>query len=125
MDTQAFKQVMATLAETYSKNVTPLTAKMYWQALKEFSNEEVEQAAMDYISDPQVCQFWPQPGALIAKITGTAKQRELSTTDAALQAWDYIVKQIQNIGAYGRLEMDDGVALKAVISIGGWRELCH
>jgi hypothetical protein len=125
MDNANFKQVMATLAEAYSKNVTPLTAKIYWQALKDFTNEQVENAVIAHLSDPQVCQFWPQAGTLIAKITGTAKQKEISVEHSAMQSWELILQQVRKTGAYGSLKLDDKLALKAVHSIGGWVELCR
>lgn len=125
MDNQSFKKVMATLAETYSKNITPLTANIYWQSLKGFTSEQVEQALIRHLSDPETCQYWPQVGTLISKITGTEKQKQLMITDSAMTAWEFILTEIRRIGAYGNLRMDDKVALKAVQSIGGWRELCH
>lgn len=125
MDNQNFKQVLATLGETYNRSITKLTAKAYWSALKNYSNEQVEQAVIDYISDPDVSQFWPQPGGLIAKIEGNSKQKEISVTDRALEAWSQILNEIRRVGAYGSLELDDKVALKAAQSIGGWQTICH
>lgn len=125
MEDNQFKQVMAMLSSSYGRKLEALEIKVFWQAFKPYTNEQVEIAAMEYISDPELCQFWPKPGSIIGKITGTKNQRELSTADAAMQAWEFITKEIRRIGAYGSLEMDDGVALKAIHSIGGWKDLCH
>lgn len=125
MDNANFKQVLATLGETYGRSITKLTAQAYWSALKGFTNEQVQQAMIDYISDPNTSQFWPQPGALIRKITGTDKQQQLTIEDKALSAWNEILLDIRRVGVYGSLEIEDKVALKAVQSIGGWKTICH
>jgi hypothetical protein len=125
MTNESFKQIMALLSEQYQRNVSPLMAKAYWQVLKDFTNEQVEKAVMDYIGDPDCCNFWPQPGAIKAKITGTGKQQDMSIEDSAMTAWNIILGEIRRVGAYGNLEIDDKVAMKAVQNIGGWQSLCH
>lgn len=125
MDNANFKQVLATLGETYGKTITPLMAKAYWSALKDYSNEQVEKAMVDYIADPNVSQFWPQAGALIAKITGTDKQQQTAIADHAANQWLEVVAKIRKQGAYGEVIFDDQVTMKAIQVMGGWRELCH
>lgn len=125
MNDKKFKEIIATLGEQYGKTVTPLVARVYWQALKPYSDEEVEQALVAYISDPDVCQYWPQPGALIAKITGTSKQLQLSVESKAIEVWDLVYKKVCNGSPYESLELDDRLALKVISAMGGWAHLCR
>lgn len=125
MDNNNFKKLMSLLAEQYNRNVTPLMAKAYWQVLKEHTDEQVEQAVMAYIGDPDVCNFWPQPGAIKAKIIGTEKQQQTAITDNAQEAWLSVLKKMREQGAYGEIKLKDKIALKAIKLMGGWRDLCH
>lgn len=124
MNDKKFKEVIATLGEQYGKTVTPLVARVYWQALKPYSDDEVEQALVAYISDPDVCQYWPQPGALIAKITGTSKQVDLSVEAQAINGWNEAYKAMQRLGQYQSVELSDPLAMKVVNYLGGWRSFC-
>lgn len=125
MTNESFKQVMAMLSEQYQRNVTPLMAKAYWQVLKPYTDEQVQQAAIDYIGDPDGCKFWPQPGDIKAKIVGTDKQQQTAIVDRAQEQWILVVEKIRKQGAYGTVELDDKVTMKAIQLLGGWRELCH
>jgi hypothetical protein len=125
MTNERFKQLMTLLSEQYGRNVSPLMAQAYWQVLRDFTDEQVEQAVMDYIGDPEQCNFWPQPGAIKAKITGTDKQQQTAITDVAQEQWILVLEKIRKQGAYGQVVFDDKVTLKAIQLMGGWRELCH
>ena len=125
MEQSKFKEVMAMLGEAYNKKITPLMAKMYWQSLKHLTDEQLQEAVMRYISDTDQSQFWPQPGAILAKLEGSAKQKELSVEDKAMQEWEKIKLCIRKVGAYGCYKSDDKVAIKAIQNLGGWVALCH
>lgn len=124
MDSTRFKQLISAITEEYKENFSELRIKQWWQALKDYSSNDVEQAYMAYLSS-QWCMKAPKPGNLISLITGTEKQQQLTVEDKALSAWNEILLEIRRVGVYGNLDIDDKVALKSVQSIGGWKTICH
>ena len=127
MNEKTFKEAMLTISSVYSQlnPLPPVLAKVWWQSLKPYSDEQVNKAIMEYISDPDLSKFAPKPGDIIGKITGNGKQAEISIDDSALSAWNLILSEIRRVGIYGNLDIDDKLALKAVQSIGGWKSLCY
>ena len=124
MDANKFKQSITALGEQYGKTITPLMLKMYWEALKGFSNQELDNAVVGYISDPDVCQFWPQPGALISKITGTSKQLEVSIDAQAIEAWNEAYNSMIRKGQYESVTLKDPLGMKVIEHLGGWYSFC-
>ena len=118
MNQDKFKQVMSMLGEQYNKSVTPLVLKAYWQALKHLSDEQLEQAAIDYISDPDVCQFWPQPGSLIAKIEGTSRDKQVVVQSEAEQAWGAVLFHCERNGCRKPIDANEKVK-RALKTVGG------
>lgn len=124
MTNEKFKELMSVLSEQYQRKVTSLYAQVYWQALKQYSDDEVMGALIAYISDPDVCQYWPQPGALIAKIVGTTKQIEMSIESKAMAAWDEAYKAMMRKGQYATVALSDPLAMKVIEYMGGWPAFC-
>lgn len=124
MDSIRFKQLISAITEEYGQTFLELRIKQWWQALKDYSSSDVEQAYMNYLSS-QWCMKAPKPGNLISLITGTEKQQQLTVEDKALSSWNEVLNEVRRVGFYGNLEIDDKVALKAVQSIGGWKTICH
>jgi hypothetical protein len=64
-----FKQSMAMLGEVYDKEITPAKLKIYWQLLKQYPIDSIENAVLAHISQPNSA-FFPKPGELIKHIQG-------------------------------------------------------
>lgn len=125
MTNESFKKVMAYISEKSGRQITPMMAKGYWHNLKQFSDKQVENAVMEYYADPDVCQFFPQEGMIIAKINGTTKQQQTALIDRAQEQWILVQEKMRRQGAYGTVKFDDKVTMKSIQLLGGWRDLCH
>jgi len=124
MDSTRFKQLISAITEEYGQTFLELRIKQWWQALKSYDSEAVDQAYIKYLSG-EWCRRCPKPGDLITLIEGTEGQRQLTVEDKALSAWNEVLNEVRRVGIYGNLEIEDKVALKAIQSIGGWRVICH
>ena len=60
-DQDKFQTIMATLAEAYSKKLSPQTVAIYWTALKPLAIEQVERAVKHCIRHSE---HWPKPANL-------------------------------------------------------------
>jgi hypothetical protein len=124
-DSNRFKAAMTNISIIYDIKMDAQKASAWWEVLKRFSIDQVEQAIADHISDPDQGMFAPKPAHIIKQIEGTSKDQEQSAEQLAEMAWAKILHEIGRIGAYGSLDMDDKIALMAVKAVGGWQKLCH
>lgn len=69
-----------------------LRAVKTWAALlQDISDEQLSQAVMAYLRDPTVCQWWPQPGLLLARVP----ERRAALIDTADEAWGVLMRLAQ------------------------------
>ncbi len=52
MDKQRFARAIAALHEYYGKPVSEAVVELYWQALYQYSDEQLETAVMRHIANP-------------------------------------------------------------------------
>lgn len=123
-DQTRFKELVTSIADTYSKEFTPTELKLWWNMFKPYSIEAFEQAVYQHIACPDSGMFAPKPADIMKFITGTTKQNEQAIEDKAELAWQVIEGEIRRIGSYGSLKMEDKQALAAVQALGGWKHLC-
>lgn len=123
-DQTRFKELVTSIADTYSKEFTPTELKLWWNMFKPHSIEAFEQAVYQHIACPDSGMFAPKPANIMKFITGTTKQNEQALEDKAELAWHVIEGEIRRIGSYGSLKMEDKQALAAVQALGGWKHLC-
>lgn len=123
-DKTKFRQIMTSVAELYEKSLNVNLLAMYFNALKEFSIQDVERAFNEHVKSPDTASsFFPKPGDLVRKLIGTDKQNEQGIADRAELAWACIMAELVRIGPYENLEIDDRQAMAAVRAIGGWKSL--
>lgn len=124
-DKRAFFDLMMAAGEVYGREVTQPMAAIYLSALASVSIEQVQEAMMAHMQNPDSGQFFPKPADLIKQITGTTKQQDAAIEDKAAIAWACIERDIRRIGSYGTLKLEDKQALATVKAMGGWQSICQ
>ena len=69
-----------------------LAAKAWGMILKDVSDSDMKEAAMAYLRDEKVCQFWPQPGTLIGRIPS----RQAAAVDDAHEVFGQAMTYLMN-----------------------------
>jgi len=124
-DKRAFFDLMMAAGEVYGREVTQPMAAIYFSALANVSIEQVQEAMMAHMQNPDSGQFFPKPADLIKQMTGTTKQQDAAIEDKAAIAWACIDRDIRRIGSYGTLKLEDKQALATVKAMGGWQSICQ
>lgn len=124
-DKRAFFDLMMAAGEVYGREVTQPMAAIYFSALANVSIEQVQEAMMAHMQNPDSGQFFPKPADLIKQMTGTTKQQDAAIEDRAAIAWACIERDIRRIGSYGTLKLDDKQALATIKAMGGWQSICQ
>lgn len=124
-DKRAFFDLMMAAGEVYGREVTQPMAAIYFSTLANVSIEQVQEAMMAHMQNPDSGQFFPKPADLIKQMTGTTKQQDAAIEDKAAIAWACIERDIRRIGSYGTLKLDDKQALATVKAMGGWQSICQ
>lgn len=113
-DLEAFGAIMRGLCEVYGREMTPFLSRAYWETLRDLTIEEVEQAAIRYMRQPEKdCRFMPKPGDLRAMIDGTGN-------DTAAVAWSKVLRGMRDYGSYRSVAFDDPVIHRVIEDMGGW-----
>ena len=123
-DEDEFKKVMLGLGEYYDKKISESLIKIYSYDLKQLTLEQFKQAASSHRMNTDNGQFFPKTADLMRQINGTSKQNEQQLEDKGDMAWLTITGEIERVGSYGSLKMEDKQALAAVKSLGGWKFIC-
>jgi hypothetical protein len=112
-----FKKTLTGIGELYDKIISETLIELYWQALKCFKLQEVNQAVADHIHNPDQGKYFPKPADLVKLIKN-------SGTTKALQAWTTVEQAIRQTGAYQSVVFDDPVIHVVIYDMGGWIKLC-
>lgn len=121
---QIFKSIIATLHEIYDKQLSIEGQKIWWNAFKQYSAEQIATAMQKHIEDPDVGKFAPKPADIIAKITGTQKQKTINTESKAIAAWDEAYAAMIKHGQYRSVKLSDPIGMKVIAHLGGWSTFC-
>lgn len=112
-DKQRFLSCLLGAAEIIGKDLSKQAMKLYWEILKKYSIEEVEQAFFSHASNPDVGQFMPKPADIIKAIDGSGESRSMT-------AWTKVDKALRTIGTYETVVFDDPIIHKVISDMGGW-----
>ena len=113
LDQTKFVSAMTGLGAIFEKSITESMVKLYWQVLKDFSDDEVHEAINRALI---TCKFMPKPSELREIIQGSSK-------DHAVDEWAKVISEMRRTGSYGNPRLSD-VTKKVVDQIGGWSQLC-
>ena len=119
-DKQKFMTLFYGAGEYYDKQISKELLQMYFNGLSQHSIEEVELAINQHMQDADRGRFFPK----IADFTHKLSTEELSAEERAEIAWSEIERKIRTIGSYGKLELEDGVALASLKGFTSWKDLC-
>lgn len=124
-DKKQFAEILAMAAEATGYAITDTTYKTYWALLKDKMNiDQFNQAIQGHLFDPDEGMFFPKPANLIKQLLGTSKQQEQNLQAKAELAWQAVEGEIRAVGSYGSPRIEDGLALAAIKSLGGWVHIC-
>lgn len=107
-DKQRFAQVMEALGVAYSKEIDRLLKRVYFDACKGMTIDEVERSAARHI---QSSQFFPKPADLIGKN---------DVESLAIEAYRIADQAMSRYGSYRHMDFEDKAINAAIRSIGGW-----
>lgn len=109
-----FCELLDTVAEQYSKNLTPSLKMLYWQGLHDKDFEAVRTALFNHIRNASASgKFMPKISDIIEMIEGSAE-------DSALVAWSTVDKAVREKGTYVSIVFDDSLIHKVLQDMGGW-----
>ncbi len=124
-DKKQFAEILAMAAEATGYAITDTTYKTYWTLLKDKMDiNQFNDSVQGHLFDPNDGMFFPKPANLIKQLTGTSKQIEQNLQSKAELAWQAVEGEIRRTGSYGSPQIDDGLALAAIKSLGGWVHIC-
>lgn len=81
-----FKEYMAILATVFHTELTTSLIKIYWEAMRSYTDEQFAQACDTYI---KTGRFFPKPVELIELIEGDKSQ-------IAAEAWETVLKGLRD-----------------------------
>lgn len=112
-DQNGFKQNLMAAGELYGKEVSPQLAKLYWRALDEYSDEQIQAA---FYLALKTFKFMPKPSEIRELIDG-------SKNENAIGSWAQVMEEIRKTGSYGEPRLPDGIK-EVIQQIGGWKTIC-
>lgn len=99
-------------------------ARLWLSMTADVTDEDLQCAIASYLRDPKVCQWYPQPGTLLAHLPG----RRDAQIDNADELWGVVLSAVRHAGSYWKPEWKgpDAEAIQAgVDALGGWQHLCQ
>ncbi len=119
-DKKDFAVLFYGTGELYDKPVTKNLLQLYFNALKNYSIEDVTAGVSKHALDPKHGTFFPKPADIVRHLqTG-----QLSVEEKAELSWAQLEREIRVTGAWGKLELDDKQGLAALKSFCSWKDLC-
>lgn len=114
-DKKQFAYLMAGVGEAFQKDLSKPALRIYWEVLKPYTLEEVEQAVFKLLKTRTITGTIPVP----AEIIQAMDSRQASLPSAA-EVWDLILKAAE--AGMDKPDIPDP-ASKALSVVGGYREL--
>jgi hypothetical protein len=112
-DRRRFATCLLAMSEIYGKPISEAVTGVWWNALKSWDIEAVEQAFSKHTQSPDVGQYMPKPADVIRMLAGT-------TIDAAMVAWAKVDKAVRSVGSYASVAFDDPIIHRTLQDMGGW-----
>jgi hypothetical protein len=115
-DRKIFYQTWAAAWEQCGKDISETQIRFAFEALVNYSLEDVQRGVMAHSRNPETGQFPPKAADVVRQIEGDPNER-------AAKAWQRVVNAIQSHGPYKKLVFDDA-AIHAALDGGMWANLC-
>lgn len=116
-DKKAFLSVLYPLGEIYEMDMSNKNIlKIWFEALSDYSIEEVAEGVTAYIKNPDTGSYKPKPADIIRMIDGTS-------ADKAMVAWTMVENAVRRIGTYRTVVFEDPIIHRVIEDMGGWCSL--
>lgn len=116
-DRMAFHAVVTVLCEQYQAEASPARFKLYFEALRDLSLEQVERGVADMLKNRYSNKF-PLPAEIREYALGNRR-------DLALAAFLKTGQAVSRVGAAGNVVFDDPVIHQVIMTYdGGWPGVC-
>lgn len=112
-DRKQFVSYLVACAEVYGREVGDGAIGIWWDALRGYSIEEIEEAFGRHLRSPDVGQFMPKPADVLRMLEGTS-------VDAAQVAWAKVDRAMRAVGPWPSVCFDDAIAMRVLHDMGGW-----
>lgn len=116
-DKTAFLRTLGNVLSFYKQDINEFVTGVWWEALKAYDLEAVQQAFNRHAVNPDTGQFPPKPADIVRMIGGTSG-------DAALSAWSKVERAVRSIGQYESVIFDDPLIHRVIEDMGGWVKVC-
>ena len=110
-DENGFKEQVVMLGEVFDKKITGGLIKIYWETLRQYSDEQAANAISAHV---RTGTFFPRPADLIKLIDGTSEEN-------AHEAWAEVLRQLTD---FANAKFDPATE-RAVQAMGGAEYLSH
>ena len=117
-DKPLFAALLTTMGEIYQTPIKSTISELYWQALKDYSWQEVEFAFKQHVLHPEQGRFFPKPADIIGLL-------HKKVTDRAEKAWEKVERAIRELGVYRAVAFDDPVIHCVLSQLISWVPLCQ
>lgn len=117
-DIRAFAKLLNGVMDYYRKDTSDFLQEVFWTGLAEYGFEEVKEAFLRHMKDPERGQFEPRLSDIVRLLEGTA-------SDRSAVAWGKVATAMRQIGAWKDVVFDDAVIHAVVSDMGGWPKLCR
>lgn len=117
LNDERFLFVMAALGEATGQESSVFKERVYAEALKDVSIEQIEAAAWEIIRNRTLASF-PKVGEIREYLHGGKSE------DKAVLALDKLERAMSSVGKYRSVAFDDPLIMAVVYSMGGWPKLC-
>lgn len=113
-----FTSALTAVAEMHGKQLSEGVLLMWWEALKGYDLEQVEEGLAAHVRNPDAGQWMPKPSDIIREIDGGRKDR-------ASLAWSKAYDGMSRVGAYTSVAFDDPIIHAVIEDVGGWVKVCR
>lgn len=116
-DRKMFYVLIKGCSEIYRQDLSSSIIDIFWEILKSYKIESVENAFSKYLKNPKNI-FFPKPAQIIEEIEGKKE-------DKSLQAWSKAFNATLDYGSNYSLVFDDLIIHDVIFDFGGWIKFCE
>lgn len=113
-----FDRAILGVAEMYNRVLSTQAVDGYWMVLKKLSWDEFNEALGRHLEDEERGKHMPVPADIV-------HQKKKASPAAWREAWQLVIRTMEDYGAYESILFTDGVLNATVRHMGGWPELCR
>lgn len=117
LDKQKFLILLTGLGEMFDKQITEFMIDIYYDILKSFDYQAVEQAMKQVLMSHKYNTL-PKPADILEFLQG-------SKDDKALIAWLKVKEALDRADYYHSVKFDDPIISHCLEAFGGWMDFCN